>query len=90
MQKVFLTAEWRQLLMLNYAVGRELLAPLVPAGVELDEFDGICYVSVVGFFFLRTRIFGIAFPFHRDFEEVNLRFYVRQRGRKAGGAGWFS
>ncbi|MGI8431859.1 MAG: DUF2071 domain-containing protein [Chthoniobacterales bacterium] len=80
MPKVFLTAEWRQLLMLNYAVERDLLAPLVPPGVELDEFDGVCYVSVVGFLFLRTRIFGVAFPFHHDFEEVNLRFYVRQRG----------
>ena len=79
MQKIFLTAEWRQLLMLNYAVARKLLAPLVPPGVELDQFEGVCYVSVVGFLFLRTRIFRIAFPFHRDFEEVNLRFYVRQR-----------
>lgn len=79
MRKIFLTAEWRQLVMLNYAIDRALLTPLVPAGVELDEFDGVCYVSVVGFLFLDTRIFGIAFPFHRDFEEVNLRFYVRQR-----------
>ncbi|MEO6872942.1 MAG: DUF2071 domain-containing protein [Chthoniobacterales bacterium] len=79
MEKTFLTAEWRQLVMLNYAVERKLLAPLVPRGVELDAFDGVCYVSVVGFLFLDTRIFGIAFPFHRDFEEVNLRFYVRQR-----------
>lgn len=79
MQKTFLTAEWRQLLMLNYAVERELLAPLVPPGVELDDFDGVCYVSVVGFLFLRTRVFGLGFPFHRNFEEVNLRFYVRRR-----------
>lgn len=66
--------------MLNYEVKPILLAPLVPLGVELDHFDGACYVSVVGFLFLRTRICGVGVPFHRDFEEVNLRFYVRQRG----------
>jgi uncharacterized protein len=79
MVKTFLAAEWRHLLMLNYPVERKLLAPLVPAGVELDEFAGVCYVSVVGFLFLRTRVFGVVFPFHVNFEEVNLRFYVRQR-----------
>lgn len=84
MNATFLTAEWRDLVMLNYAVERTLLEPLVPPGLELDEFDSTTYVSVVGFLFLRTRIFGIAFPFHRDFEEVNLRFYVRHRAAE----GW--
>ncbi len=79
MSRTFLTAQWRDLLMLNYAVERKLLTPLVPPGVELDAFDGVCYASVVGFLFLRTRVFGVGFPFHRDFEEVNLRFYVRRR-----------
>ena len=65
--------------MLNYPIDPALLAPLVPPGLELDSFRSVTYVSVVGFLFLRTRVFGIAFPFHRDFEEVNLRFYVRHR-----------
>lgn len=65
--------------MLNYPVERTLLAPLVPSGLELDQFDAVTYVSVVGFLFLRTRVRGIPFPFHRNFEEVNLRFYVRHR-----------
>ena len=76
----FLTAEWRWLAMLNYAVDPALLRPLVPAGTELDEWEGTTYASVVGFLFLRTRVLGIPVPFHRDFEEVNLRFYVRRRG----------
>ena len=80
MSRTFLTAQWRHLVMLNYVVAPNLLAPLVPRGLLLDEFEGGCYVSVVGFLFLDTRIIGIAFPFHRDFEEVNLRFYVRRRG----------
>src|SRR5580700_7473428 len=69
--------------MLNYAVRPALLAHLVPAGTELDQFEGKAYLSLVGFRFLRTRIRGIWIPFHSDFDEVNLRFYVR-RGTRRG------
>lgn len=72
----FLTAEWRYLVMLNYAVDAGLLAHLVPAGTEIDRFDGQTYVSLVGFRFLRTRVRGLWIPLHSDFDEVNLRFYV--------------
>ena len=78
----FLTAEWRSLVMLNYEVDPGVLAPLVPAGVELDLWQGRALVSMVGFLFLRTRLLGVPIPFHRDFEEVNLRFYVRRRVRE--------
>jgi len=79
----FLTAEWKNLVMLNYAVDPSLLEPLVPAGTVLDVFEGRAYVSLVGFEFNRTRVLGFAVPFHQNFEEVNLRFYVR-RGSKRG------
>jgi uncharacterized protein YqjF (DUF2071 family) len=75
----FLTAEWRRLVMLNYAIDPAVLAPLVPVGVELDVWEGEALVSMVGFLFLGTRVLGVPVPFHRDFEEVNLRFYVRRR-----------
>jgi hypothetical protein len=81
--RVFLTAEWKQLLMLNYCVDPALLGPFVPGGTELDSFGGRTYVSLVGFQFNDTRLAGFAIPFHRSFEEVNLRFYVR-RGEKRG------
>jgi uncharacterized protein len=76
---IFLTAEWRHLVMLNYAVDRDLLQPLVPHGAELDRFQGQTFLSVVGFRFTRTRVCGVPIPLHTDFEEVNLRFYVRRR-----------
>lgn len=66
--------------MLNYAVDPTLLSRFVPRGVELDSHRGTTYVSVVGFQFLRCRVLGIAIPFHQNFEEVNLRFYVRRKG----------
>jgi uncharacterized protein YqjF (DUF2071 family) len=75
----FLTARWKYLAMLNYEVPPEALAPLVPAGTELDSWRGKTFVSIVGFLFLGTRVRGIAIPGHRDFEEVNLRFYVRRK-----------
>jgi uncharacterized protein len=75
----FLTADWRDLVMLNYEIDPSVLAGLVPRGTELDAWDGRHFVSVVGFRFLRTRVLGLAIPGHRNFEEVNLRFYVRRR-----------
>ncbi len=75
----FLTAEWRDLAMLNYEIDPALLAPLVPQGTELDAWNGRTFASVVGFRFLDTRVRGLAIPRHRNFEELNLRFYVRRK-----------
>ncbi|MSR32384.1 MAG: DUF2071 domain-containing protein [Gemmataceae bacterium] len=72
----FLTCQWRDLVMLNYPVEPVLLRSLVPAGTRLDLFQGVCYVSLVGFHYQQTRLMGMAIPFHRNFPEVNLRFYV--------------
>lgn len=74
----FLTAEWRSLLMLNYRVDPARVATLVPAGCELDFDGGETFVSVVGFMFTGTRLKGVPVPFHQDFEEVNLRYYIRR------------
>lgn len=75
----FLTARWRYLMMANYRVPAEVLAPYLPAGVELDTYEGSPYASLVGFLFWETKVLGIGWPRHRDFEEVNLRFYVKRR-----------
>lgn len=80
MATTFLSAEWRNLIFANYALDREVLEPLVPYGTELDEFNGICYGSLVGFYFQRVKLLGhISVPFHTKFEEFNLRFYVRRK-----------
>jgi len=81
-ERVFLSAEWRDLVMLNYEVEPGLVSRHVPAGTSLDSFRGKTYISLVGFRFWRTKLLGrFPVPFHADFDEVNLRFYVR---RKAG------
>ena len=79
MTKLFLSAEWRHLIMLNYEVDSKILIPYIPAGTELDLWKGRAFISLVGFMFLNTRVCGISFPFHQNFEEVNLRFYVKRK-----------
>ena len=64
--------------MANYEVDPSLLASRLPRGTELDLQEGRCFVSLVGFMFLDTRVLDFLVPFHVNFEEVNLRFYVRR------------
>ena len=73
----FLAAEWNNLVMANYVVPKELLSSYVPFKTELDSYQGQTFISLVGFMFLNTRIRGFNVPYHVDFEEVNLRFYVK-------------
>ncbi len=77
MTATFLTAEWNNLIMANYAIDPAILKPWLPNKTELDFYNGICYVSLIGFMFQKTKLLGVNIPFHKNFEEVNLRFYVR-------------
>lgn len=76
MTSPFLTAEWRDLLIVNFEVAPERLLPFLPAHTALDLYHGTALASLVGFRFLRTRVLGIPIPGHVDFDEMNLRFYV--------------
>ena len=75
----FLKAEWRKLAIINYEIDPEILMKYLPKGTELDFYKGKCYISLVGFMFLNTKLLGLPIPFHRNFEEVNLRFYVKKK-----------
>jgi uncharacterized protein len=79
-----LQGEWRKLAFANYVVDREVLEPLVPHKTELDEWDGKCYMSLLGFMFKDTKVMGLKVPGHVDFEEVNFRFYAKTQGAE----GW--
>lgn len=76
-KRVFLTAEWRKLLMMNYEVSVDAILPYLPAHTEPDLYEGKCLVSMVGFMFLNTRVKGMKILYHVNFEEVNLRIYNR-------------
>lgn len=78
MAQPFLSAKWKNLFMVNYEVDRDLLTPLVPLHTELDIFDGKALVSLVAFQFLQTRVKGFRIPWHVNFPEINLRFYLKR------------
>lgn len=83
----FLKAEWRKLAIANFEVEQEVLTNYLPFGTEIDLWNGKCYLSIVGFMFVNTKLLGIKVPFHSNFEEVNLRFYVKRHcesGWKSG------
>lgn len=81
---IFLTAEWKYLAMVNYLIDPEILIPYIPNETELDDYNGNHFVSLIGFRFFNTKLKGISIPFHTDFEEINLRFYVKRKSHE----GW--
>ena len=78
----FLTAKWQQLILINYKINPDILHPFIPKGTQLDLYNNTCYVSLVGFLFKDTSVLGIKLPYHINFEEVNLRFYVRYNNKR--------
>ncbi|MBA2250600.1 MAG: DUF2071 domain-containing protein [Chitinophagaceae bacterium] len=79
MKKIFLKAEWNNLVMANYHIDPSLLQSYLPSKTELDFFNGQTYVSLIGFMFQDVKVLGIKIPWHINFEEVNLRFYVKHK-----------
>lgn len=75
---IFLSAEWRRLINLTYAIDPELLRPHLPPGTEVDIYNGQAHVSLVAFEFLNTKVKGLKIPFHVNFPEINLRYYLRK------------
>ncbi|MEI8301476.1 MAG: DUF2071 domain-containing protein [Chlamydiota bacterium] len=83
MSNTFLKANWENLVMANYEVEPSTLTPYLPKGLELDFYNDKTYVSLVGFMFKKTSLFGVPIPFFGSFEEINLRFYVKRiEGKK--------
>lgn len=74
----FLTAEWKNLALINYEIDAKILENYIPKGTEIDNWNGKYYISLVGFMFENVKLLGMKIPFHINFEEVNLRFYVKR------------
>lgn len=75
----FLEAEWRKLAIINYEIDPRILTKYLPKDTVLDLYQDKCYISLVGFMFLNTKLLGVSIPYHKNFEEVNLRFYVKKK-----------
>lgn len=81
-KSIFLTAEWRNLINITYKTDVNVLKPYLPKGLELDKIDNSAFISLVAFQFLETRVKGIRIPFHVNFPEINLRFYVKNKNSR--------
>lgn len=77
-KRSFMHAEWNDLIFINYEIHPQFLEKYVPKGTEIDLWNGKCYISLIGFMFEEVKIMGLKVPFHINFEEVNLRFYVKR------------
>jgi uncharacterized protein YqjF (DUF2071 family) len=86
--RIFITAQWRNLIIVNYKVPPNLLVEYLPFGTEIEDWRGDTLVSLVGFSFSGTSLRGMTLPFCSDFEEVNLRFYVRRKVEEGGKQFW--
>jgi uncharacterized protein YqjF (DUF2071 family) len=75
---------WSDLVFLHWRVDADQVAPLLPAGLRPDEFDGSSWVGLIPFVLDRATVFGSApIPYFGSFVEVNVRLYaVDARGRR--------
>lgn len=86
-----MTMSWLDLLFAHWEVAAETLARRLPAGLELDTFDGRAFLGVVPFRMEHVGPRGLAWlpgrlPGPRSFPELNIRTYVR---REAKPGVWF-
>jgi uncharacterized protein len=77
-----MTMQWHDLAFLHWPIPAERLRPYIPAGLELQEFDGSAWLGVVPFYMRGVRIRGIPpLPGTGAFAELNLRTYVTTNGK---------
>jgi uncharacterized protein len=74
-----LAMRWHDLLFLHWPIRPELIRPLIPAGLDLDTFDGWCWIGVVPFRMTGVRPRYVPLPL--AFPELNVRTYVKTPGR---------
>ena len=72
----FLRAHWRDLIMVNWSISPNTWT-LSSQKAACWIFEGQTYISLVAFRFEKTFVLGLPIPGYRNFEEVNLRFYVK-------------
>ena len=76
-----LRMQWIDLAFLHWRVPVDVMRALVPAGLELDLFDGSAWIGVTPFRMTKVRpVFSPPVPTATDFPELNVRTYVRYGG----------
>jgi uncharacterized protein len=70
---------WHDLLFAHWPIRPELIRPFIPDVLEVDTFDGWCWVGVVPFRMSGVRPRYVPIPL--AFPELNVRTYVKTKGR---------
>ncbi|MEN5193149.1 YqjF family protein [Sphingobacterium faecium] len=75
--------EWNNTLFLHWVIPYEILQKCVPRNLNLDTFDGLCYVSLVAFTMENIRPKYLpSISFISNFDEINLRTYIENDNKK--------
>lgn len=75
------TQRWRNLVFAHWQISPAELRPHVPAELELDMFDGTCFIGLVPFEMHAIRSSWMPRFAGLNFLETNLRTYVLHNGR---------
>jgi hypothetical protein len=78
-KREFLRANWLNIASVNYVVDPDWLTQFLPAGTELDDYQGKHYMSLVALRYSDTKVLRIPVPYHRQFEEMSLRMYIKRK-----------
>lgn len=92
-----MTQNWNDLLFAHWPIAPAIMAALLPAGLELDTYDGYAWAGIVPFWMdailhriPATHGHSLAIPTVTSFPELNLRTYVRSRLTGRAGVFFFS
>lgn len=78
-----MTQTWELLLFLHWPVPKEVLIKYIPAGLELDTYEQVAWISLIPFQVRNMRFRKTpSVPCFHKFSELNVRTYVRQEGLK--------
>ncbi len=75
--------KWGKLLFMHWRIDADLLRPLIPAGLEIDTFDGSAWIAIVPFTMWDIRAFPPyvpPLPGLNAMHELNVRTYVHLNG----------
>ena len=73
---------WNDLLFAHWAVDPEYLRLLVPRELDLDTFNGRCWIAVTPFFMTGVTVRGVPpIPGFSESPELNVRTYVTVNGK---------
>lgn len=77
-----MTQTWHDLLFAHWPIDSTALRAHVPAGFEIDTYEGQAWIAVVPFRMTNVAPRGVpALPWVSAFPELNVRTYVRVHGR---------